>query len=74
MSGRLPTDKGVCDSSYMDQHSQRVSTGVPGLDEILQGGWPAERMHMVLGAPGAGKTTLGLQFLLEGAARDEPTL
>jgi len=52
----------------------RVTTGVPGLDEIVAGGWPAERLHMVLGTPGAGKTTLGLQFLLEGAARGETSL
>lgn len=51
-----------------------ASTGVPGLDEILQGGWPTARLHLVLGQPGAGKTTLGLQFLLEGVARGERAL
>jgi circadian clock protein KaiC len=52
----------------------RVSTGVPGLDEVLAGGLPSRRVHLVQGAPGAGKTTLALQFLLHGAARGERCL
>lgn len=52
----------------------RISTGIPGLDDILCGGLTAERVYLVEGSPGAGKTTLGLQFLLEGAARGEPGL
>ncbi|MFO8082860.1 MAG: ATPase domain-containing protein [Desulfobacterales bacterium] len=43
-----------------------VTTGVPGLDAILGGGLPKGRTYLVEGRPGAGKTTLGLQFLLEG--------
>jgi circadian clock protein KaiC len=50
---------------------QRVSTGVPGLDILLSGGLPAHRLHLVEGDPGTGKTTLALQFLLEGRARSE---
>jgi circadian clock protein KaiC len=49
----------------------RVTTGVRGLDEILGGGLPGRRVHLVQGSPGAGKTTLALQFLLEGARRGE---
>ncbi|MFP3601418.1 ATPase domain-containing protein [Paraburkholderia sp. SIMBA_053] len=45
---------------------RRVSTGVAGLDEILAGGLTASRVYLVEGPPGAGKTTLALQFLLEG--------
>ncbi|MBO9649507.1 MAG: circadian clock protein KaiC [Variovorax sp.] len=41
-------------------------TGVPGLDDVLAGGLPAGHLYLVEGTPGAGKTTLGLQFLLEG--------
>ena len=48
-----------------------VSTGVPGLDDILHGGLTAHRLYLVEGDPGAGKTTLGLQFLLAGKARGE---
>jgi circadian clock protein KaiC len=51
--------------------TRRVSTGIPGLDEILCGGLTAERVYLVEGSPGAGKTTLGLQFLLDGAAKGE---
>jgi circadian clock protein KaiC len=48
-----------------------VSTGVSGLDGLLCGGFPANRLHLIQGRPGAGKTTLALQFLLEGARRGE---
>ncbi|CAA2110525.1 Circadian clock protein kinase KaiC [Variovorax paradoxus] len=41
-------------------------TGVPGLDDVTGGGLPAGHLYLVEGTPGAGKTTLGLQFLLEG--------
>jgi circadian clock protein KaiC len=52
----------------------RASTGVPGLDYILCGGLPRNRLYLVQGHPGSGKTTLGLQFLLEGRRRGETTL
>lgn len=48
-----------------------LSTGIPGLDDITGGGLPAERLYLVEGHPGTGKTTLSLQFLLEGRARGE---
>jgi circadian clock protein KaiC len=51
-----------------------TSTGIPGLDEILGGGLPTDRMYLVQGDPGVGKTTLALQFLLEGARNGEPVL
>src|SRR5215204_5923214 len=44
----------------------RASTGISGLDDVLRGGLLANRVYLVEGAPGAGKTTLALQFLLEG--------
>jgi circadian clock protein KaiC len=49
----------------------RIFTGIPGLDGMLGGGLMPGRLYLVEGAPGAGKTTLGLQFLLEGRARGE---
>ena len=52
----------------------RMSTGIPGLDEVLGGGLPQGNMYLVEGESGAGKTTLGLQFLLEGKRRGERTL
>jgi circadian clock protein KaiC len=51
--------------------SPRVRTGIDGLDAVLGGGLPSQRIHLVQGTPGAGKTTLALQFLLEGARRGE---
>lgn len=49
----------------------RVSTGIEGLDDVLGGGLPASRMYLIEGAPGTGKTTLGMQFLLQGRAAGE---
>ncbi|GJD75616.1 ATPase domain-containing protein [Methylobacterium goesingense] len=48
-----------------------IPTGVVGLDEILHGGYAAQRAHLIEGRPGSGKTTLGLQFLLDGVRRGE---
>lgn len=43
-----------------------LSTGIPGLDDVLGGGLTPDRVYLVEGVPGSGKTTLALQFLLEG--------
>jgi circadian clock protein KaiC len=48
-----------------------AQTGVAGLDEILAGGLPHNRLYLVDGSPGTGKTTLALQFLLTGVAQGE---
>jgi circadian clock protein KaiC len=50
----------------------RASTGIEGLDNILGGGFPRNRMYLIKGNPGAGKTTLAMQFLLAGAKAGEP--
>jgi KaiC/GvpD/RAD55 family RecA-like ATPase len=52
-------------------NGRRISTGVLGLDEIIEGGLIEGRVIVVSGAPGAGKTTLGVQFLRDGAKRGE---
>ncbi|MBX3210527.1 MAG: AAA family ATPase [Labilithrix sp.] len=52
----------------------RVTTGSRGLDDVLGGGLPEDRMYLVHGLPGVGKTTLALQFLLEGVRRGEKVL
>jgi circadian clock protein KaiC len=52
----------------------KISTGSEGLDDILGGGLDPQRMYLYEGRPGSGKTTLALQFLLEGVRRGEPTL
>jgi circadian clock protein KaiC len=58
----------------MAKAKERCTTGVPGLDEILGGGLPRNRLYLVDGNPGVGKTTLALQFLLEGVRRGEQCL
>lgn len=55
-------------------NSKIISTGNPGLDLILKGGLPANRLYLLEGAPGAGKTTLALEFLRAGVALGEPVL
>lgn len=52
----------------------KVPTGIRGLDTILNGGLPANRVYLVQGRPGTGKTTFGLQFLIEGIKRGEKGL
>ena len=52
--------------------AERASTGIPGLDAILGGGLIRDRVFLVEGLPGSGKTTVGLQFLLEGERLGEP--
>jgi circadian clock protein KaiC len=54
--------------------SGRVETGVEGLDDVLNGGLPANRLYLLQGTPGVGKTTVALQFLRTGAARGEAAL
>jgi circadian clock protein KaiC len=54
---------------------ERVKTGIPGLDEMLYGGFLPQTANLVEGAPGTGKTTLGMQFIYHGiVACGEPGL
>lgn len=53
---------------------ERLQTGVPGLDPIVGGGLVQGALYLLKGAPGTGKTTIGLQFLIEGARRGEKCL
>ncbi len=60
--------------AFLENGSPRIQTGVEGLDDILGGGLTPHRLYLVEGIPGAGKTTLALQFLIEGVRRGEPVL
>ena len=48
-----------------------VPTGVPGLDPVLAGGYAENRVHLIEGQPGSGKTSMALQFLMDGARQGE---
>ena len=50
-----------------ENDTRPAATGIAGLDHVLNGGLPRNRIYLISGASGAGKTTLALQFLLEGA-------
>ncbi len=52
----------------------KVASGIAGLDQVLDGGFPRNRITLVEGAPGTGKTTVGLQFMLAAAERGERAL
>src|SRR6476659_2398713 len=62
------------ESSLNHTSRQVLNTGVFGFDEILHGGLPRGHLYLIEGNPGTGKTTLALQFLLEGIRNGENVL
>lgn len=61
-------------SPELDDTTVVISSGVPGLDDVLNHGLLVGRLFLVQGEAGSGKTTIGLQFVLEGVRRGERTL
>jgi circadian clock protein KaiC len=55
-------------------YSEVAATGIPGLDDILCGGLTPFRLYLIEGVPGSGKTTLAMQYLMEGVRNGEPAL
>jgi circadian clock protein KaiC len=53
---------------------ERVESGIPGLDELIQGGFPLPSVLLILGEPGTGKTTFGMQSIFHGASLGEKAL
>jgi circadian clock protein KaiC len=60
--------------SSLPAPNARAKTGIEGLDDVLDGGFTPHRLYLLEGVPGSGKTTLALQFLLEGVRCGEPVL
>jgi circadian clock protein KaiC len=68
------TEERVVDAVTNDADGTPLPSGIPGLDNILRGGFPQDCVYLVSGTPGSGKTTLAMQFLMEGARRGETCL
>jgi circadian clock protein KaiC len=65
----------VAESREVERHGPfRISTGIAGFDEVLGGGLPQGHLYLLEGESGAGKTTVGLQFLRAGRELGEATL
>ncbi|HEY0251689.1 MAG TPA: ATPase domain-containing protein [Kofleriaceae bacterium] len=58
----------------MSELYERARSGIAGLDQLLGGGLPRDHIYLIEGDPGVGKTTLALEFLLEGVAKGEQGL
>ncbi|TIP16598.1 MAG: circadian clock protein KaiC, partial [Mesorhizobium sp.] len=70
-------DKDLAEGDFFraeETGTERVSTGSEGLDDILGGGLDPDRMYLYEGRPGTGKTTIALQFLLQGVRLGERVL
>lgn len=82
MSDRSNDNKIISNNNFPDNlpslskiaEQERIQTGVEGLDDVLNGGLPAGHLYLIEGDPGTGKTTIALQFLLEGIKKGEKTL
>src|SRR4051812_7566851 len=60
--------------TMVNERQAEASMGISGLDDILAGGLARDRVYLLEGSPGTGKTTTAMSFLLAGARAGEPTL
>jgi circadian clock protein KaiC len=67
----IPDRKQEAGIEGVQTNAEVAATGIAGLDEILHGGLPCNHIYLIDGSPGTGKTTLALQFLIEGVRRGE---
>ena len=73
-SARVNAETGPSGPAPTEPDPAPVATGIPGLDEVLGGGLTPNRLYLIEGDPGSGKTTLALRFLLEGVRLGEAGL
>ena len=52
----------------------RISSGIPGLDKLVEGGFKKNSINLFAGEPGAGKTIFAIQFLIDGLSKGENVL
>jgi circadian clock protein KaiC len=73
---RLPNPKDISELkvSSVSQPTARLTTGVPGLDDMMGGGIPLGSTILIAGPSGSGKTILSMQFLAAGITEQEPAL
>ena len=64
----------VWEADWSSRLRDKAKSGIWGLDDILAGGFTREHLFLIEGAPGTGKTTMALQFLMEGARAGEKCL
>jgi RecA-superfamily ATPases implicated in signal transduction len=67
----IPKTKSTAATSLAQPSLPIARTGISGLDLVLNGGLPANHIYLIDGTPGTGKTTLAMQFLLEGVQKGE---
>ena len=53
---------------------QRISTGIPGLDSLLEGGFKRNSINLIAGGAGCGKSIFAMQFLVDGLKKNEPAI
>ncbi|MDG6244168.1 MAG: ATPase domain-containing protein [Methanolobus sp.] len=63
--------KAKLDTQNIDRLIKRIPTGIPGMDDFLEGGFPKGFTVVVTGPPGTGKTTFSMQYLMEGIRNGE---
>ena len=71
---RMPTKYSFHNNDPQPASTPRLSTGIAGLDTVLRGGLTPNRLYLLEGTPGTGKTTVALQFLRAGVARGDRCL
>src|SRR2546427_8755218 len=70
----LPTEGPAPRGNMTMADIEKVASGIPGLDDLIEGGFWAKSTVVILGSSGTGKSTLAVQFLMEGMEQGQQTL